>query len=568
MRVQAIPTHGATGIAHFALTPANSSRSFDYLAVSNYGGTSKIYRWLPGGPVTGVSIGRDARRGRGYVPGVYRLFSKSGAEFLAYSDTDELTMVRDKSPLAGYNFSGGSLVCSPLTPTQCARIVSAGAGFEPDTSLPASVADSQLVGKDYKCLRGGCNPLMKDYNCTLSREPVCNAVKVRGSLDIFYDYGCARDDTACREIRMSESITTMKLLNGNNGQPRGHTSKCRQPGVIFHNNTGDADRHSWMEYRGLRLDKASLRVDYTVNSATGAIVALEFPDAAGHGEGYAKDPQVRLSDGSCRCGTSITSIDLIYGGQGYSSGTMTMSGSPTQQRPASGAGFLAEFLAKGNVTEIRVLASGAGFTSPPSVAIINDELNVKGAKAAGARAVATLRIDRILMLRKGSNYKYAPRVEIEEPQAVGGRRAEAEVILEEDTDPIVSYAKGSSTRGTGYRVAGLRVTDPGFGYTRLPVISFVDHPNESPQRTAPSALAVLAIDTVLVNHDYSRYNVAFRERPDILLQWRNARQWFGGQASPTAPPEQNGTAPLEQNGEYVQTPVDGKLKGVRALTVV
>ena len=571
--LQAIPTHGATGVAHFSMRPnnSNSARSYDYLAVSNYGSNSKIYRWLADGPITAVSIGRDSRRGRGYVRGVYRISSDNGNGFLAYSDTENISLVRGAYPNAGYNFTGGSLVCNPARQTECARIVSSGTGFVPDTSLPSSIADSQLIQDDYKCLQAGCDPLMKDFNCTLSREPVCNAVKVRGALDIFYDHGCARDDTACRETRMSESITTMTLMSGQESHLPGHTSNCRHPGVIFHNNTGGGGSGGWMDHKGLRLDSASLRVDYTVNSATGVMLELEFPDAAGHGKGYDWDPPVSLSDGACRCGTTVTEIDLIYGGQGYSSGTMTMSGSPIEQSAASGSGFSAEFLAMGNVTEISVESSGTGFTSPPRIVIsmdenwrtrVNDilgEQNLEGIEAAHARAVAALKIDRILVLQKGSNYRYPPTVLVEEPQSVGGRRAQAEVLMEEDTDMIFSYATSHPPAGARlYRVSDIRVTDPGFGYTRIPAISFVDHPQEGPasSRSMPLAMAVLEIDKILVNHDYSKYSVRFREKPENVLHWRNDDRWFGE--------KRDGGALPAQNGEYVQTPSNGKLKGVLA----
>jgi len=62
------------------------------------------------------------------------------------------------------------------------------------------------------------------------------------------------------------------------------------------------------------------------------------------------------------------------GGQGYSSGSITMSSSDTNQSSAIGSGFLADFLFKGNVKEIVVLDSGADLTSPPRIVIGNSDV--------------------------------------------------------------------------------------------------------------------------------------------------------------------------------------------------
>ena len=70
-------------------------------------------------------------------------------------------------------------------------------------------------------------------------------------------------------------------------------------------------------------------------------------------------------------------------------------------------------------------------------------------------------------------------------------------------------------------------------------------------------MAALEVDKVLVNHDYSKYSIRFRERPENVLHWRNKDVWFGE--------KQNGVggAPPAQNGEYVQTlSRQGNLKGV------
>jgi hypothetical protein len=485
--LQSIPTQGATGFAHIVLTSRDEnliSKSFDYLAVSNYGGKTKIYRWSTAQSILAINI---ARRGSGYIPGIIRILSAEGTGFDGFISTSHLQLFKaEDTDNAAYNFSGGQLVCNTSAGFECARIASHGSGFVPELSLPTSVADSQLAHFDLKCTVTGCNPLTKDVNCSISQDPVCNSLKVRGHVDVYYGAGCADDDAGCSETRMSDSITTVTVLRGQTELPKGHTSKCFRPGIVFHNNSKQEN-------------STSLRVDYNVDFPTGSIVSVNFPDAASHGSMYYRDPPITLNDDVCRCGTTVTSIKVMWGGQGYTSGTMTMSGSPTKQAPASGSGFFAHFLAKGNVTEIQVLDSAIGFTSPPRVRIANDDLkNPAGKNGAGAHAVAVLKLHSILLLTPGSTYLHQPTVIIDEPKAAGGRRAEAEAVME----LVVN-----TTSITRYRLAEIIVTEPGFGYTSLPRIFVVEHPDEEPSMRDyhPTAMAVLQVDKVIVNHDYSKY---------------------------------------------------------------
>jgi hypothetical protein len=494
--LQSIPTQGATGFAHISLTfheQDSITRSYDYLAVSNYGGKTKIYRWSSAGSVLAINI---ARRGFGYIPGIIRILSADGAGFAGYTDPSDLQLFRGKdAPYAAYNFTGGQLVCNANAGAECARIVSHGSGFVADTSLPTSVADSQLAQSDLKCTVTGCNPLRKDSNCSISQNPVCNSIKVRGVVDVYYGAGCADDDTACSDTRMSDSITKMTVLRGHPTLP-GHTHKCFLPGTIFHNNSE-------------QQNSKSLRVDYQVDPFTGSIRNASFPDAASHGTMYYHDPTVTLSDGACRCGTTITSLEVIFGGQGYTSGTMTMSGSPTKQISALGSEFLAHFLAKGNVTEIQVLDSAIGFTSAPRVRIANDnQRNPPGEHGTDAQAIAILKLHSIILLTPGPTYLHQPTVVIEAPETVGGRRAEAEAVMElavntKNTHKLVA----NTTSIQRYRILRVVVTDPGWGYTVLPRIFFIDHPEEDSQMGTykASAMAVLQVDKVMVNHDYSKY---------------------------------------------------------------
>ena len=543
--LQSIPTQGATGIAHLSLTApvaqneASTNKIFDYLAVANYGSNSKIYRWSSSAPIIAIHI---AQIGTGYIPGIILILAETGKGFLAYMDTKNITLERVKGAgHAAYNFTGGQIECNPTKEAECARIVSHGTGFAADTS-PSSL----LAGGDLKCPQSECNPLKKDCNCTSSQVPVCNAVKVEGDVDIYYDNSCARDNSACTQTRMSNTITTMTLMSTQNVQPPGHTSKCFKPGVVFHNNSKQHGSNN-------------LRVEYSVNRSTGAIVALDFADAASHGSLYVMDPQTTLNDSICRCGTTITSLELPYGGQGYSSGLITMSGSATKQSSATGSGFLADFLSKGNVTEIVVLDSGAGFTSPPRVVIgNNDVLNSAGRGGAGAQAVALLKLDAILLLSPGAHYLYPPTVLIEQPQATGGRQAVANAIMQPDLDR--SY---NLTTGKRYLISHLEVTEPGFGYMRQPKISFLDHPQEDSERTTlyahkatPTAMGIVKIVSVLVNHDYSLHSVAFRDSAALVLHWKNKETWFGSQRIGGAFPA--------QNEQYVQIPSGDRkdLKGV------
>ena len=65
----------------------------------------------------------------------------------------------------------------------------------------------------------------------------------------------------------------------------------------------------------------------------------------------------------------------------------------------------------------------------------------------------------------------------------------------------------NTTSITRYRLAEIIVTEPGFGYTSLPRIFVVEHPDEEPSMRDyhPTAVAVLQVDKVIVNHDYSKY---------------------------------------------------------------
>jgi hypothetical protein len=121
------------------------------------------------------------------------------------------------------------------------------------------------------------------------------------------------------------------------------------------------------------------------------------------------------------------------------------------------------------------------------------------------------------LLAPGANFLFPPTVVIEPPQAVGGRRAEAAATMEEDFDERYNL-----TAAKRFRIAHVTVTDPGWGYTQRPKIFFVDDPREDPKRSQfyelkakASAMAVLSIDKVIVNHDYSLYRYAAR----ILVVW-------------------------------------------------
>ena len=322
----------------------------------------------------------------------------------------------------------------------------------------------------------------------------------------------------------------------------------------------------------------SFRVTYSVNSFTGAIISLEFPDASSHGSAYSQGPAVRVSDAACRCGTTITELSSLYGGEGYTSGIVTMSGNATKQAPTTGSGFLAHFWTMGNITEVTVRSSGTGFTSEPSIQIRNDDAaNPTGSGGAGAEAVALLKVVRILLLRPGALYLRAPRVLVESPQADGGRRAQAEVIMEEDVhihgvDPFHERQWGPGDFGTQtrYRVKAVVVTDPGFGYTRLPGVLFEDHEQEDPMRSSytsfanASAMAVMEIDKVVVNHDYRLSSLLFRDKPELVLLQRNYEKWFGSPAGSGTPPQ---VEPVlrKQNEQYLQT-LSGSGKAFMGIT--
>jgi hypothetical protein len=525
--IQSIPTQGATGFAHFSLTEDHLDKgvndtvlkALDYLAVANYGTNTKIYRLSNLRSITAISISRP---GTGYIPGIINILSEMGNGFLAYTDTSD----------------SGQIVCNPTQKAECARIMNKGHGFEAETTMPMSAGETQLSGSDLKCTPTSCDLLRKDTNCSLSQEPVCSSIKVRGQVDIHYDVGCARDDSSCTKTRMTDTITSMMLMIGENSTLRGHTSKCFSPGTIFHDNSK-------------RQGSTSLRVEYQVHvqssfacypgrsmdcssstaARAGSIRSLEFPDASSHGSMYETNPRLILSDKNCSCGTSITRFNVMYGGQGYTSGIITMSGKPNMQAPAAGSDFLSEYWSRGNISEIEVLDSGAGFTTAPRIIITNNGDNPEGKDGAGVQAIGILHLSKVLLLKPGANFLYRPTVMIESPKALGGRRAQATATMEEDWDKSLH-----ATAGNRFRIKEITLTDPGLGYTSLPKVFFIDHPMEDPGRynndthdaskATPQAIAVLKLDKVLVNHDYSLYSPAFRSMPEMILHELNRKLWF------------------------------------------
>jgi hypothetical protein len=100
--------------------------------------------------------------------------------------------------------------------------------------------------------------------------------------------------------------------------------------------------------------KATYSVNATLGQITGATVLSP-------GSGYYVQPALRISDPNCRCGSSIESVQVISGGNGFTAtGTITAQSTSTVIARSFSGTFTGS---GGSITSITVISSGFGFVS-------------------------------------------------------------------------------------------------------------------------------------------------------------------------------------------------------------
>ena len=197
-------------------------------------------------------------------------------------------------------------------------------------------------------------------------------------------------------------------------------------------------------------------------------------------------------------GGSITAINLIDGGKGYSTAKVTVTG------PGSGATADATIVKKGAVVDIAVTAPGSGYTKPV-VAI-----TTTGA-GSGATATAYGSVDAVTVTNGGSGYT-APTVNFDLPDGPNGVQARGHVASTALGDPFDGMVNGT------IRPDGVIVDEPGSGYTAAPGVAVLNGTQFDPiPLSDPGAYATarssMSIDRVLVDTPGSGYSKV----PDVAI---------------------------------------------------
>lgn len=209
------------------------------------------------------------------------------------------------------------------------------------------------------------------------------------------------------------------------------------------------------------------------------------------GSGYASVPTVTISGGGGSGAAAVASIDGLISsikideaGTGYdenSPPTVTING-------GGGSGAVAQAFVNGagEISAIRILDPGSGYSGVPDVEI--DPPAEAGKTAAAATAVLDATVVRITVTNPGSGYDSIPEVSIGDP-ATGIAVAAASAVLDGEVSRITVSQGGSKYDfppdveiigdGTGAtatatvdngRVSGFRITNPGSGYSEAQII--------------------------------------------------------------------------------------------------
>lgn len=155
--------------------------------------------------------------------------------------------------------------------------------------------------------------------------------------------------------------------------------------------------------------------------------------------GSLKEPVFKYTPGEPN--NSINSVKLLTQGSGYIAAPAV-----TISAPLAADGRAASAKATLQLEQITVTASGAGYTTAPTVAIV-------GGGGNGATAEAKLGVASVQITAGGTGYGANAAVLFTAPPA-GGRRATG--------TPIV----------TNGAITGVTITDPGTGYVATPLVSF------------------------------------------------------------------------------------------------
>jgi hypothetical protein len=460
--VQNIPTFGATGWSYFTMLGGQR----EFIAVSNFLGASAIYPFSRRkGAVHSISI---VKPGTGYVSGIMRTVSApSGSGFLArftaspyairnpYVQPPKDGVVFDYFP---HTYGQGRLVCD--NPERCVNPIDTGGGY--NSSAPTNISDMPLYGIDINCT-APCDPLFLGGNCNTSLIPLCYQRPILGAMiDFFYSTGCAINDTDCETTRMTGSITDVSVLTKATLEERFTTQSplleprfsSRSSSRIGHS-AGCIKTEQTITPLNMSLGSIPVLAYYNVDSQ-GSVTSTYFAKAADHGAGYTSDPQLILSDNECRCGTTITEVNLLSGGSGYTAGWLEMEG-------GGGKDSILTYSVLGNVSDILLdpaaNSGGSGFSSVPRI-----QLTKPASKGGtGVQAFAVLQVKQIVVLQSG-NYTEAPLVEIDAPSiTIGGVQATGYAVMSKK-DPYSGTMK----------VESVVLTNLGYGYVSVPRVTFID----------------------------------------------------------------------------------------------
>jgi len=507
--VQILPTRSATSWDHFQLSSSGGNLQ-DYLVLSSYAGNSSILRFdTDARSIASLSL---VTPGKGYLPGIVKILENEGVDFRALFSAYEITIRTSATPVLQASSNGGDLHCTE--PFTCMKIVSGGKNFG---TIPfASLAQSQLQHLDSDCTEA-CNPYLMEPNCSRVQPEKCFQGTAVGNVEVFYTNGCAREDSECENVVMSNSITKLHLspvtvLPGKNTQVAptkiGHTNNCFRSGIL-------------KDAAALKPDRERARMVYEANTV-GQIYEMYFPYATAHGQNYASLPGLIGSDALCRCGTTVTELEILDPGEEYSSGYLDVSGPGSQ--------FSATYDVRGNVSQTVLLAAGGGFSAMPKIKVLVDSKYESG--GLNASAVALLGVKNIIVVRKGTQYSQPPLIEISAPTFKYGVRATARVILAQKPVGVnVSY------------IDSIEVLNAGLGYASVPDIKIIEDPLETRRHLDVNgsldvnntlgvvdavAIPVLEVKEVVSNHEYEFDKLSWSHQNEQLqrIVQANREEWF------------------------------------------
>ncbi len=213
--------------------------------------------------------------GKGYIKGIIKfkqiidvanqIIDEAGSGFLGRIHPTDLAFA---SNFLAYVPYGGEIVCNENM-YSCLEILDPGQNY---SSIYTSSFKTPAFGVgadlDPRCPAAICDPIDLDVNCSANSDPVCWHSKVKGELAVYFDIGCALDDTNCQNTEQTGAITAVSLLKG------GYVHSCKSSsGTIF-----PAEQVSSQDFKAR----------YNVNGSNGRMLGTFFEKAEDRGTGYTR----------------------------------------------------------------------------------------------------------------------------------------------------------------------------------------------------------------------------------------------------------------------------------------